>query len=218
MMESHLMMYRPPELAWLRRVRISATREYAAGSIILEERDGPRTAVMLVFSGTVRLSVQWPDGREHALLYLPKGSIFGEQAALGVPIETSLTAIADSDCVIGEILVSDMVEAVRADPSIFLDVMKMTSEKTTLFLRELSRSVFGTALMQVACVLSTLSYTSDVISVSQERLATITGKTRMTVSSQLHYLQTIGAIRLERTRIVVTDAQILARHAEGVAM
>ena len=217
MSDSHSMMFRPPQFDWLSRVPISATRDYPRGAIILEERDGPRTAILLVLRGVVRLSIQWPDGREHVILFLPAGSMFGEQAALGMPIETSFTATADTDCSIGEMVVADILAAAREDPSIFRDIMRMTSAKTTHFLREFSRSVFGTALMQVASVLSTLSVNSNIVSVSQERLATITGKTRMTVSSQLHFLAQIGAIRLERSRIVVIDAPLLARHAGGAA-
>jgi hypothetical protein len=53
------------------------------------------------------------------------------------------------------------------------------------------------------------------VPLSQERLAQIAGKTRVTVASALHRLQEMQVIGLERSRILVIDQQSLHRLTLG---
>jgi CRP-like cAMP-binding protein len=158
----------------------------------------------------VRLSLLAPDGRERAMLYLGRGMIFGEQAALAqTPLRAGLVAIADKPCLIGYILPKSILAAVKRNPELIFDVMRITSEKTSSFLEDLSRSAFGSAQAQIATLLSALAEGHEHVSVSQDRLAHITGLTRITISTQLHQLESRGAIRLERMKIRIVNPELL---------
>jgi CRP-like cAMP-binding protein len=87
--------------------------------------------------------------------------------------------------------------------------MRITAEKTSLFLQEIERAVFGTAQTEIATILLALSREESSIALTQERLAQLAGLTRVTVGVQLHELERIGAIRLGRSKITVIRRETL---------
>ena len=156
------------------------------------------------------------------LAYLSRGSIFGEQQALAdEPAEPSAaTAFADSHCVVGYIEPTALMAAVQARPELLRVLLRVTRQKKLLLLDELERAAFQSARSQIAAVLSALTHERPVdeppgaIRMSQDRLARLSGRTRVTVAAQLHALADAGAIRLERSRIVVLDPRLLASIAD----
>jgi CRP/FNR family cyclic AMP-dependent transcriptional regulator len=206
----------PSGLEWLRDIPILSRQRFVEEQVILSGSDELPRTIHVVLEGVVRLSLLAADGRERAMLYLGRGMIFGEQAALAqTPLRAGLVAIADKPCLIGHILPKSILAAVKRNPELILDVMRITSEKTSSFLEDLSRSAFGSAQAQIATLLSTLAEGHEHVSVSQDRLAHITGLTRITVSTQLHQLESRGAIRLERMKIRIVNSELLLNISTG---
>ena len=72
---------------WATLVPIRGRARYQAGTIFAPGKVFEECGIRIVLEGTVRFSILAADGKEQVLAYLPKGSIFGEQAALGrVPL------------------------------------------------------------------------------------------------------------------------------------
>src|SRR5258707_472963 len=98
------MFHHPPRFDWLELVPISRRVAYEADAFIVNGCDPDERVAYVVLSGMVRLSLVTADGREQVLVYLPEGSLFGEQAALGrTTVLSELTAIADEPCEVGHI-------------------------------------------------------------------------------------------------------------------
>jgi CRP-like cAMP-binding protein len=179
-------------------------------SVITSSAEPPDDTIFVILQGSVRVSILAPDGKERALVHLPAGSIFGEQASLGrTALAAEVAVLAETDCLIGEVATSDILTALRTKPDLFVQIMRIAAEKTSILFKELERSTFGTAKAQIAALLLSLPQSDGCVAVSQERLAQLIGKTRVTVGEQLHRLQTAGAIVLERSRIRITDAALL---------
>ena len=133
----------PSGLEWLRDIPILSRQRFVEEQVILSGSDELPRTIHVVLEGVVRLSLLAVDGRERAMLYLGRGMIFGEQAALAqTPLRAGLVAIADKPCLIGHILPKSILAAVKRNPELILDVMRITSEKTSSFLEDLSRSAF----------------------------------------------------------------------------
>ena len=210
------MLHHPPGIDWLEMVPIRRRVRYPADATIMSGRDPAERAAYLVLEGTVRLSLLTADGREQVMVYLPKGSLFGEQAALGrTRLCADLVAIADETAEIGQILASDIVAALTRRPDPFLDLMRITGEKISLFIQAVARSAFGSARDRVASLLGALGQRQDRLAITQERLARLCGTTRVTVAAQLRQLADEGAIAMKRSAIVIRDAERLASPHAG---
>lgn len=208
------MLHHPPAADWRGLVPLKRHARHAAEAVIASGAEPGERAVYVVIEGTVRLSLATPEGREQVLAYVPAGSVFGEQAALGrTRLCPDLVAVADEDCVVGEISPSDLTAALARRPALIQDLMRITGEKTSLFLAAASRAAFGSARAQVTSVLAALGHRGDHVAITQERLARLCGTTRVTVAAQLHQLEDEGVIRLQRNRIEIKDAGRLGRLA-----
>lgn len=204
------MLHQPANLDWREAVPIRKRLRFAADAVIAGGGERASRTLYLLLEGTVRLSLMTTDGREQAMAYLPRGSLFGEQAALGgVALCSELVAIADEPVEIGVILASDVAAAVNERPGAFQELMRITGAKTSLFLQAAARSAFGSARDRLASVLAALRHRQDPVAITQERLARLCGTTRVTVAAQLRQLAEEGAISMKRNAIVIRDMERL---------
>jgi len=126
-----------------------------------------------------------------------------------------LVAIADEDCEIGAIAADEFIDVIAEFPQALGDLMTITSHKTSLFLKALGRASFGSPGARIATILETLGATQPEIEISQDRLAHLTGLTRVTVAKHLSQMEAAGAIAMERKRIVILDPERLRAFAES---
>ena len=202
-------------IRWHEIVPIRRRIRYDADAMIVDGSDGDERSAYVVLDGMVRLSLLTPDGREQVLIYLQPGSLFGEQAALGhTKISADLVAFADEACEAGQIAASDLAATLNRDADPFREIMRLTSEKTALFVQAVARSSFGTARNRVADVLGALGQGRDCVSITQERLAHLCGTTRVTVAAQLRKLADEGAIMMQRNEIFIRDQNRLAHASQ----
>lgn len=203
----------PPESQWLDRVPMETVERYRPGRQISMPEPGDAFGVI---EGAVRIVMLAPDGRERPLMELGAGGLFGQQSAPDrASATTNLVAIALTDCAVGYMSGPGIVAAVSQDPSLILAFMQRSAETTSLLLKELERIAFSDSLTLVASILMERSDEAGSLPFSQEHLAQLAGKTRVTVASALHRLQELRTIRLERARIWVIDPDALRRLAQG---
>jgi CRP-like cAMP-binding protein len=197
---------------WFLRLPIACTAQFAPDALITEQ-DGA-LKIHVVLSGVVRQSLVARDGRERVVAYLPRGSIFGEQQAFAAqPTASTSFTFADTACVIGYIEPDLFIARLQAEPDLLRHLLRITHNKKRQLMEELGRAVFHSARSQIAALLVVLARDpadARVIHVSQERLARLSGRTRVTVAAQLRSLASAGAIHLERSRIIVLDEDLLA--------
>ncbi|MGE7964006.1 Crp/Fnr family transcriptional regulator [Pseudomonas sp. NPDC089918] len=203
----------PLKSQWLDRFSIDTVKQYRPDcQITLPEKD----QALGIIEGSVQIAMLSSDGRLRSLMALHTGGLFGEQSALGgISITTNLVAVALTKCTIGYISGSSIIAAVNRDPSLILELMQHSAENTSLLLRELERIAFSDSLTLIAIILMEHSDHNGTVPLSQERLAQIAGKTRVTVASALHRLQEMQVIGLERSRILVIDQESLHRFTLG---
>ena len=149
---------------WAKLVPIRGRARYQAGTIFAPGKVFEECGIRIVLEGTVRFSILAADGKEQVLAYLPKGSIFGEQAALGrVPLHAdNFVAIVDEPSEIGTLWASDLIAAFQRRSDVFADLMRISAEKTSLIVQAATRSAFGSARARIINVLSMLRQGNDI--------------------------------------------------------
>lgn len=195
---------------WAQLVPIRGRARYQPGTIFAPGKVFEECGIRIVLEGTVRFSILAADGKEQVLAYLPKGSIFGEQAALGrVPLHAdNFVAIVDEPSEIGTLWASDLIAAFQRRSDVFADLMRISAEKTSLIVQAATRSAFGSARARIINVLSMLRQGNDNhVSITQERLAKLCGTSRVTVATQLHELEKDGVLHLSRCSIKICDSK-----------
>jgi CRP-like cAMP-binding protein len=211
------MLQRPAAATLLGRIPLRSRRRYRRDEVIGGGSGVHPDGIQVVLEGRVRLSLVSPDGRERAVLFLAPGCFFGEQVSLGTrPMRANLLAIADAPSEIGLAQPADLVAAFAREPQLFLDMMAYTTDKKSLILEDLARTLFGSAQTEISAILVALAGEDGVVQATHERLAQISGATRVTVAAQLHDLEAAGVIRLSRAQIHILDSERLSQLAAVV--
>src|SRR5215813_4046628 len=101
----------------------ASTRAYPRGATIFS-KDGPGTGLFAVCSGTVRIAVPSPDGRNAVFGLIEEGEIFGEIALLdGRPRTADATAMTDCELIVIER--RDFVPFLRDNPDVMLKFIEI---------------------------------------------------------------------------------------------
>jgi CRP/FNR family transcriptional regulator, cyclic AMP receptor protein len=204
--------------------RLSAyatTRAIARGVTIFTKGDAG-SSLFAVCSGTVRISVPSPDGRDAVFNLVKEGEIFGEIALLdGRPRTADATAM--TDCELMVIDRRDFVGLVHSQPEIALKVIEVLCAR----LRNTSEQVEDVLFLDLSGRLAkTLVRLTDAAEASgQERRVTMTqreigqmiGMSRESTNKQLREWEERGWVRLERGGILVLEPDALARIAVPTA-
>ena len=208
------MFYHRDKFNWLEYFPVKRRKRYDKDAVILTGEDVQQCARVLL-EGRARMVLCASDGRQRTVAYLSEGSIFGEVAALSKhPLTADVLVLAESECVVGDIFITDIIDALSGQLSLLPHFLQSVSEKTSSFLEEVAQMAFGTVRAQVATILLALATDKQCVEISQEKLAQIAGRTRVTIALHLHELELAGAIRLERSKICIVNPDILAQLAK----
>lgn len=171
---------------------------------------------LAVVEGMVQIIMLSSEGRERDLMVLRPGDLFSEPQALADGIEsTHLLAYSLTDCAVTHLSDADIVGTVVRDPSLIVEFLSRSARNTERLLMELERIAFSNSVALIAAVLAERSQSGLSVALSQEKLAQITGKTRVTVANALHRLRGQNIISLERSKIRITDREALLEVARG---
>ena len=194
-------------------------RRFKRGSTLMNE-GAPGAEVMLLLEGRVKVSITTAEGREIVLGFQGPGDLVGDLAAIDEgPRSGTMEAL-------------EPVEALAIAASEFRALLERPAFAQAMIrclvhrFRDADRRriEFGASqsLGRVAARLVELAErygepTEDgvviTLPISQEELAGWTGSSRESVAQALASLRGLGAIRTERRKIIVLDAEALGRQS-----
>ncbi len=192
---------------------------FKRGALIASKGD-PGNNLFAVISGTVKISISSPDGRNAILNLIGPGEIFGEIAVLdGAP--RSADATANTNCEIFIIDRRDFLPFVRSQPALamkFIELLcarlRWTSDQVEQVILQDLPGRLASALIGLA-EKRKLEPESRTIAITQQEISEMVGMTRESINKQLRVWAARSWVRLEHGAIVVLDAAALRDLAEA---
>jgi CRP/FNR family transcriptional regulator, cyclic AMP receptor protein len=180
----------------------------------------PGDSMMALLSGSIRISVPSPEGKEIVLAILQPGEIFGEIALLdGKERSADAKAITEVSC-LAVLNRRDVMAFLDKHPSAWAALVQVLCER----LRRTDQQFAEVALMQVPIRLAkallrlttqgTDSKSRAEVRLSQRELGSMVGATRESVNKCLGDWQQRGMVRVEDAVIHITDRRALEELAE----
>jgi CRP/FNR family transcriptional regulator, cyclic AMP receptor protein len=197
-------------------------RSFEAGETVFN-LGSPGDHMMAVLSGTIRISVPSPDGKELVLTIIQPGEVFGELAVLDGK-ERSADAIAETACTLAMLYRSDVLSFFQRNPSAWLKLVEVLCQR----LRRTDQAFAEVALLQFPIRLakmmlrlaevrtSSTPATAAKIHFSQRELANMVGSTRESVNRCLRNWQRRGIVQISEGSIVVMNQDALEDIAEPI--
>jgi CRP-like cAMP-binding protein len=182
----------------------------------------PGDQMMAVLSGTVRISVPSPDGKELLLTIIQPGEVFGELAVLDGK-ERSADAIAENLCTLAILHRHDVLSFFERNPPAWpklVDVLCQRLRRTDQVFAEVALLQLPIRLAKTMLRLLELRANSmsakgaAKIRFSQRELANMVGGTRESVNRCLRNWQRSGIVKISEGSIVVTNQAALETIAE----
>jgi CRP/FNR family transcriptional regulator, cyclic AMP receptor protein len=179
----------------------------------------PGGSMMAVLSGTVRISIPSPEGREIVLAVLQPGEVFGEIALLDGK-ERTADARAMTACALAVLDRRDVLEFLERQPNAWTRVVEVLCERlraADLQMAEVAMQQLPVRLAKVLLRMTyveTLSRPADRVQVSQRELGNIVGAARESVNKCLSEWQRSGWVRIDRTSIIISDRMTLEHVAK----
>jgi CRP-like cAMP-binding protein len=196
--------------------RLIVEKQAERGEIIIYE-DDPTGALYFVFSGVVKVFKTSIEGKEQILSIVRPGESFND-----VPVFDDGTNPASvqamSPVVLYELRKSDMRDLLETHPQIAMNTIRVLAEQVRELVSLVEDLSFRRVIGRVARIL--LRHTGDGAStgngprLTQQDMAAMAGTAREVVGRSLKTLEDEGIIRLERSRIVITDKEALQDKVE----
>jgi CRP/FNR family cyclic AMP-dependent transcriptional regulator len=195
-------------------------RRYPRGTALFHERQ-EADRVLVVLTGTVKLSAVSEDGREFVLALRGPGDLLGELGALdGMPRSASAIAVDDVEAL--AMSVADFRAFLEQHPRAALVILEMLATRLRDADRKRVEFAAQDSMSRVAARIVELSERFGEerdgairidLPISQEELAGWTGCSRDSVVKALQAMRGLGWIDTERRRITVHDLDALRRRA-----
>ena len=192
-------------------------RKFQRGDIIVFEGDPPE-ALYFVAAGAVKIFRTSAGGKEQALSIARPGDSFNDVSVFdGGPNPASAQAM--GPVTLYGISKPDLDDLLRSRPQAACRVAGVLAARVRHLVSLVDDLSFRPVVVRVAKTL--LEYGRDGASpgpqLTQQEMAAMVGTAREVVSRSLKTLQSEGAIKIDRHRIVVTDKEALGNIA-GVAV
>ncbi len=189
------------------------------GTTIVSKGD-PGNSLIVVISGTIKISVSSPDGRSAILNLIGPGEIFGEVAVLDGKARTA-DATANSNCEIYVIDRRDFIPFVRSQPALamkFIELLctrlRWTSDQVEEVILQNLPGRLASALLRLT-EKHKLAPAGRTIAITQQEISEMVGMTRESINKQLRAWAARNWVRLEHGVIVVLDVASLRELVEA---
>lgn len=196
------------------------SRRYRRQEVIFHAND-PGTALFILKSGTVKISVMDHEAHEVILKLLYPGDFFGEMALLdGYHRSATVTAVENSEALV--LQRESFLGILRKQPELILNMLLAVCRRLRQTDDKIRSLVFADAYGKVAETLLRLSSEkgergkegiSIRIPFSSKELANLVGITRQTLSRVLREYQRAGVLRITGRQILIMDEARLQREA-----
>lgn len=204
-------------------LHLAQCRLYRPGEVIYWQGDVPKGTYYLA-KGRIRVSVVLEDGTEKALAIHDAPAHFGESSACeGQPHFTIVTAVTDTETYLFS--VENLLQIVKEEPQVFLDLMKGMARKMRLLTMQVETLTLLRAEQRLAYMLTKLTNNHGVpaqlgqllnLPLTHQELAGMAGTSRVTVTLIMNQWAKQGIVsQSARRRIRIIDQAKLARCARG---
>ena len=189
------------------------------GATICSKGD-PGNSLFAVISGTVKISVSSPDGRNAILNLINAGETFGEIAVLDGQAR-SADAIANTNCEIFVIDRREFLPFVRSQPELAMKFIELLCERLRWTSDQVEQVILQDLPGRLASALLGLTEKrklepgSRTIAITQQEISEMVGMTRESINKQLRVWAARSWVRLEHGAIVVLDTGSLRDLAEA---
>jgi CRP/FNR family cyclic AMP-dependent transcriptional regulator len=189
------------------------------GATICSKGD-PGNFLFIVISGTVKISVSSPDGRNAILNLINAGDLFGEVAVLDGQARTA-DAIANTNCEIFVLDRRDFLPFVRGQPELAMRLIELLCTRLRWTSDQVEQVILQDLPGRLASALLGLTEKrklepqSQTIAITQQEISEMVGMTRESINKQLRAWAARNWVRLEHGAIVVLDAAALRELAEA---
>jgi CRP/FNR family cyclic AMP-dependent transcriptional regulator len=189
------------------------------GSTLFSKGD-PGNSLYAVISGTVKMSISSPDGRNAILNIIEPGEIFGEMALLDGRAR-SADAIANSNCELFVIDRREFIPFVKSQPTLAMkfiellcDRLRRTSDQVEQIILQDLPGRLASALLRLT-EKHKLEPQGRTIAITQQEISEMVGMTRESINKQLRAWASRDWVRLEHGAIVVLNAEMIRELAEA---
>ena len=180
----------------------------------------PGHSLYALLSGTVKISVSSPDGRNAILNLIGAGEVFGEMSVLDGRVR-SADAIANTNCEILVIDRRDFLPFVHSQPALamkFIELLcgrlRWTSDQVEQIILQDLPGRLASALLGLT-EKRKLENASRTIAITQQEISEMVGMTRESINKQLRAWAARDWLRLEHGAIVVLNADPLRELVEA---
>jgi CRP-like cAMP-binding protein len=183
------------------------------GTPIFAKGDPP-TSLFAVISGTVKISISSPDGRNAILNLIGPGEIFGEIALLDAQLR-SADATANTNCELFTIDRREFVPFVRSQPTVAMKFIELLCTRLRRTSDQVEQVILQDLPGRLASALLRLTERHKptegerTIAITQQEISEMVGMTRESINKQLRAWATRGWVRLEHGAIVVLKPEPL---------
>ena len=189
------------------------------GAVIFSKGD-PGTSLYAVISGTVKISVSSPDGRNAILNLIGPGEVFGEVSVLDGKARTT-DGTANTNCEIFVIDRRDFMPFVRSQPTLAMKFIELLCARLRWTSEQVEQVILQDLPGRLASALLGLTEKnkpepeSRTIAITQQEISEMVGMTRESINKQLRAWAARHWVRLEHGAIVVLDPSALRELAEA---
>jgi CRP/FNR family transcriptional regulator, cyclic AMP receptor protein len=185
----------------------------------LFSKGDPGNSLFAVISGTVKMSISSPEGRNAILNLIGPGEVFGEMAVLSGQAR-SADAIANTHCEMFVIDRRDFLPFMRNHPALAMKFIELLCERVRRTSDQVEQVILQDLPGRLASALLGLTerQTSDgnrTIEITQQEISEMVGMTRESINKQLRVWAARSWVRLEHGAIVVLDTGPLRELAEA---
>ena len=175
----------------------------------------PGRVLYFVTSGLIKLFKISAEGKEQIIKLIRPGESFGDSALFDISGNT-VSAQAMVPSVLYGIEKSELEALVRQHPQLALNIIKVLAKQMRDYLSLVEDLAFKRVTSRLARVL--LEYSREAMAhapstFTQQEIAAMAGTVREVIGRSLKALEKEGIIRLDRSRIIVTDSQALRQVA-----
>lgn len=179
---------------------------------VIFHRDDPAGHVYLIASGTVKVSVPEEGGQEVVIALHRGGDVFGEISLFDDgPRSATVTALTETTAF--ALANRDFMDVLRGSPDAMRQLLALLATRIRRSTGHIEDLVFLDLPGRVAKLLLDQGelFGSNVVSLTQEDLASFVGATRVAVNRVLVDLERRGAVKLGRGQVEIVDHTLLKK-------
>lgn len=193
---------------------IMGEHRYKAGETVFLAGD-PADRLYIVVSGTVRINILSPEGREILLNVMRPNDIFGEIALLDNRTRTA-SVVALTDCHFLSLARGPFLDLLNGNASLMAAIYIVLVDRIRYMGRLLENFAFRPVEGRIPFVLGLLADRHGHrrggeleidLKISQSDLGALAHATRQTVNRELKRLERLGLIRLDGRKLVILDRE-----------